>query len=867
MAPHGPRPSRDVGAVHMVGRSAGRTIGRPVQAPVRTRDSAAHARTRAGRDQARAPLPPRATMDPAGDAAVAAVDASAHAAPESCAMGGRPSSGSDNNDAKSGASPATNGGNTADPVPEATDESMISLQLVLPMGNREISVVVPEEGRVADILAMLLDVREMCYYTNCHVEFHGARLPDLLPLRHVAGLQSGAKLYIRESDYTEATARVHLRQLQAMLADNGPADIYLGGRFRSPTAFRAIAGPDPPCGADAARGRRPRRSGLPSDLPVGSGMVHGEDVPLERLYPSSGRASAKPIECLRMLRLSGWNPVPSHRRLQGDLLYIDCETLEGDSLCITACPRGFFVNRCASVFDPEPRTAAYHSATLAGLLEKTSLRFKRHFALLADEAAERHPYEVAPLAYRFAAWAAPRIPHTHSLSRLDAMYAMAGAMAGAGGAIGWAAGVNDLATNATAQRDWNEEWQSAHDLPVETQAQRMTRDHVLRRIHADFVAAARDAAIAVLSGNVPPMNPLVPQSAQVFVVNNIFFSFASCSAELLRIFGSENSCRTALGVQLRGASLVTPLASMDVYALLEVIIDHLGQRLLAQGIPMGVLSGKRDINILCGLINGQQVGISADSEHLALLQSVGRQLHIKDHDVVDGDGKAQRFCVPSASQVMLGNDGRVYLLDLPHLFPPDANYVAPDGACRVPGVPDTEYTAQFVRPELVSAYVRARLARCLSGAMAELRTETPLGAAETISASAQPDAVTGTAEDGQMAAHADESVTASSPGMGSLPDGLATVATDLDRFSWSFNPDVWRGAVGDAVAADEAVLRDVATFLLDAAVPAFVRGAQRRALRYCADARTVSNARSGGAAAAHQPCRLRRRDVDAGDAR
>ena len=51
-------------------------------------------------------------------------------------------------------------------------------------------------------------------------------------------------------------------------------------------------------------------------------------------------------QCLRRLALSGWNPPPAPRRVaNGDLCYVEAETLDGAVLHITAIPTGFYVNR------------------------------------------------------------------------------------------------------------------------------------------------------------------------------------------------------------------------------------------------------------------------------------------------------------------------------------------------------------------------------------------------------------------------------------------------------------------------------------------------------------------------------------------
>lgn len=65
-------------------------------------------------------------------------------------------------------------------------------------------------------------------------------------------------------------------------------------------------------------------------------------------------------------------------RLVGDLIYQDVTTLEGNKLCITGTTKMFYVNSSmGNVLDPRPCKAASESATLIGLMQKISPKFKK----------------------------------------------------------------------------------------------------------------------------------------------------------------------------------------------------------------------------------------------------------------------------------------------------------------------------------------------------------------------------------------------------------------------------------------------------------------------------------------------------------
>ncbi|RZC08523.1 Auxilin-related protein 1 isoform C [Glycine soja] len=76
------------------------------------------------------------------------------------------------------------------------------------------------------------------------------------------------------------------------------------------------------------------------------------------------------------------------------------------------------------------------------------------------------------------------------------------------------------------QRDWNEELQSCREFPRTSPQKRILRDRALYKVTSDFVDAAINGAIGVISGCIPPINLTDPECFHMYVHNNIFFSFA-----------------------------------------------------------------------------------------------------------------------------------------------------------------------------------------------------------------------------------------------------------------------------------------------------------------------------------------------------
>lgn len=53
----------------------------------------------------------------------------------------------------------------------------------------------------------------------------------------------------------------------------------------------------------------------------------------------------QPMQCLKVLTMSGWNPPPGNRKMHGDLMYLYIVTVEDRHISITASTRGFYLNQ------------------------------------------------------------------------------------------------------------------------------------------------------------------------------------------------------------------------------------------------------------------------------------------------------------------------------------------------------------------------------------------------------------------------------------------------------------------------------------------------------------------------------------------
>jgi protein TIF31 len=132
-------------------------------------------------------------------------------------------------------------------------------------------------------------------------------------------------------------------------------------------------------------------------------------------------------------------------------------------------------------------------------------------------------------------------------------------------------------------RDWNEEYQVVKDFPKDNIAQRAQRDRAIQKIYNDFLEAATLGAIAIVKGNLTPLNPNETQNAQVFVYNYIFFSF---TVDLMDSFADLTSAEnnpswTQANHDMTGLKSLQFLEIDNLHYLATTIVNYKGQRILA----------------------------------------------------------------------------------------------------------------------------------------------------------------------------------------------------------------------------------------------------------------------------------------------
>lgn len=531
-------------------------------------------------------------------------------------------------------------------------------------------------------------------------------------------------LQISHEPYNDTEARLHVQRLRDLLAgaQTDPASVSVDA---GATVHDAVRHPV----EWAAEAHLP----APPQPPTWRGWPQGGTA---GLFPRVARHVRTLPRCLRALHLSAWNPPPKPYALQGHLLYLVADTLEGESLHITASVHGFYVSASSALrFAPQPATTrpALHSASLFDLLAAASPQFLENFARLFNDAVSTRDYFSAlPVMNSLPAtpWLAREPKHEPDMLRTQNAFLLSGAVS---------------ADTLDGSRDWNEELQSSRELPRSSLAERLMRDRVLNRLHSEFTLAAARVVPRVAAGDVTPMNPADAPAAHMYLFNNLFVTRGVDSVGMYDYLGGNAAAHVAVGKDVQGVRSLGVLDVAGLGLLGTVVIDWLGERWVVQTVLPGLFrqvaadaaasqsDGATASHVAYGGVEGPDA-IHTDPAFHTLLRTAGKALHLAEHKMRDADGKEHDLCLSVDCKGLRGTDGRMYVLDLSHLCPMDVLWLERDmsgpiceDAAAAASAPkdDSESTyphrLPLLRPELVETYWDMKLHEFARSKLAETR--------------------------------------------------------------------------------------------------------------------------------------------------
>lgn len=677
---------------------------------------------------------------------------------------------------------AENGdGETATPMPE----NVFQLTIKLPHAPGQTQVMVSAQEQVQDIRQSIVDTPHTFQYSCFHLEHQGKRINDFVELSEVPDVVSDPVLTLVEDPYTEAQARMHIVRVRELIGAAGDrTDFVLG----------IDAGTSLCEGVDLSN-----TDGKEEGSPVSHYDLNAHGS-ISTLIPQQREPSPKTV---KSLALSAWNPPPYHLRMRGHLLYLQVTTNEGEQHYITAHVSGFYVNKSTNnKFDPArrvtPKSASAHS--LIGLLSQISPSFEASFTKLQEYNGQRDPLASYQLTNSIPAapWLVSNSSlqqHQSDLARTQEAFLLAGA------------------ENAETLRDWNEEFQSTRELPKETVQDRVFRERLTNKLFAEYNEAAIRGACLVARGEVQPLNPTEARDAQIFVYNNVFYSFGADGVGTFATDGGDEAARVATGKDVQGVKAVNQLDINGLFTPGTVVVDYLGKRVVGQSIVPGIFKQREpgEHQIDYGGVEGKDV-IATHEGFAQPFSELSKAMRVKKHAVWDKEGKKHELEASVETKGLLGTDGRKYVLDLYRVTPLDIDWLERHRSQDASDENRYPHRMTVLRPELVDSYRITKMREYISQELEKKR--------------ASKQAADKAAADGE----ASSEVAKTGDAEESKPQVQESV--DMSNFSFSLNPDVFSGQQPqtdeekEEWAKDELLVRTVCEYLSGEVLPRLVRDLQ-----------------------------------------
>ncbi|RMD42415.1 hypothetical protein DV735_g2749, partial [Chaetothyriales sp. CBS 134920] len=667
--------------------------------------------------------------------------------------------------------------------------ALFQVSVKLPHAPFKMNVMVSSQEQVQDVRQSIVETPDTFQYTCFHLEHNGQRINDFVELSEVKDIKPDSELVLVEDPYTEKESRMHLVRIRELIGAAGDRSEQLHGIGVGLSLYDERFGGQQP--KDAQEENSLAGYDLSGEA-VLSTILPGATDPLPRTVKSLG--------------VSAWNPPPHHLRQRGHLLYLQVTTNEGEQHFITASVSGFFVNKSSSnKFDPFPRAAPKnHSAhSLLSLISVLSPSFNETFTELQKINGQKDLLTTFPFQNAIPAnpWLVPQslsqnAHHQADLTRSQEAYLLGG---------------TDGAENL---RDWNEEFQTTKELPRDTLQDRVFRERLTAKLFADYNDAAIKGAVLVARGEVAALNPTEGRDAQIFIYNNIFYSYGCDGVQTFASEGGDEAARVAVGKDVAGVKAVNQLDINGLFTPGTVVVDYLGKRIVAQSIVPGIFKQREpgEHQIDYGGVEGRE-SITENEAFVPVFEKLSTALRVKRHPVWDKDGKRHDLEGSVETKGLLGTDGRKYVLDLYRITPLDAAWA--EDVEGLEGDEQYPHKMSVLRLELVEIYWRMKMQEYIKAELEKRRTEKPAAESQAMAAKA---VANGSEDESKTSKEANGEAEAAPE-----PDKV-----DLAGFSFALNPDACSGQLPQTeeekaeYAEDEKEVRAVCTYLRSKVMPGLI---------------------------------------------
>lgn len=604
------------------------------------------------------------------------------------------------------------------PPTELQPEQMIVIckfDIVLPDMSHTIPYECTSENTIYDIRQYLYDVVGTCHITNYHFETDGIDNNDRIQLNDFVELSqypvlcnngvsnvnqsindiTAHKLYVVYDMYDERTAKLHIKRIREIILNPPVTTIESDNTTNDTKSDTSLL-----------ESRQIELDGSVDDA------VQITDLLTDKQYKAMElHEQLQSIQCIYSIQLSLYNPPGTQAKLRGDLLYLTVHTLENIEYHITVRSNGFHVNQTESnnhmitKFNPLPRTddTKYSAHSLHTLLCQLSVLYKTKYQQKCKLNTVENTLESSRIT----------IDHIAAIDSSNWLSYHQSTLVHSNIGV-----VEDTTIDITQSgRDYNEEYQTALET---TQTKNnpsndiLLHDKLVYTTYKEFIDTSIHAVQLILSGLLPPINPLENAVQHVYVYNSIFFSYAH-TLQQLHEYKQQQVNNDADGKSIDNDDIesisydkinadINSIAQINLFpgaselhTIATCIVRQSGHRIIAQTIIPGILYERVNKHIF-GTLNKDQQFISNNELFNSRVQTISNILHIDSHTIVDKSAARHIIELGYETKGIDGADGRSYLLDLFRTTPVDTYWLQNHAE-------HNELEKQYIlRHTLVSAY-------------------------------------------------------------------------------------------------------------------------------------------------------------------
>lgn len=599
-----------------------------------------------------------------------------------------------------------------EPEEQGPAQSIVQLTILLPEKPAKAGFPVTDDERIYEVAETLGTFPSTKAYTSFNLKYKGKVLPPNMTISEItSSSSSGPALASKDSEYAELTltmsdapyterkARDHVIKVREMAALEIPSfqegmhsfsGAAAGASTYANLALDEVKEPEEEQEKQKQEEGEDEKKKKEEEKPAVSDQERKKiDQELEKVldvhsnaseFAASSSLKLKPA--LHSLSVSAWTPALQKRQLQGDLFYLVCQTLEGETFHITANVKGFFVNKSsANRFDGHERILASASGkssqkkskahSLVTLLQSLSPKFVEQLEANRNAIQQNatETFVIPSNCYLANPWLVKQGEEPRAdLGRSQYSYLH-----------------YDLKGDTIT--DWNQQFQDLKDLPQDSLQEAINRDEVLNNLTFEFTTAAVQGAIAAIKGDLAPMNPEESKENHIFLKNGIFYSFPTDLTKEFAETGGDEAARVAATRDLVSVRLLNKLNVTGISYLMTTIIDYYGHRVVCQTPAPGIFTKIPEADETAGSeltfpeiikhgIVDQGKTLLTDPEISKKMESVADEFHLKAHKVWIASSKdASEYSTYSRTKGVKGTDGRDYMIDLYRTTPLDIEFI------------------------------------------------------------------------------------------------------------------------------------------------------------------------------------------------